>query len=423
MNKYEALYQCDKYDYFLSAFCGITAGIIDVIFVNRPDVSRFGNISGDLTDSSVKAFAKMCGWNDVTGKNSIASAIGFLERKFPVSYDRTNANFIDDGFRMGTVNHHIKSLAHSPDIIGLFFAIVDQFSDTSTFISDGQLFILRNNGLELQGGNLVAKIVCGVCNWFGHLMSDVAGSSGSRGNSGTGTGIPLPFYNMFLLCNTGSFTVGNDRQTLAVVMTRAFQEGYDLRHGIAASMPLILNEILIRCFWALNRHYCHGLSWSDCIPKLSNPSLHKMLIVGDGAMCLVDGIVASMKSGGNALTFVLHLNLPAWARFLSLVFKYITANKRKLDYDLKHRNNLEEFRRMDAELEKLKEEIYLLAQAEKIFLNKNSLRISKSIKEKNPDKLGAVLKDMSDVYGHSLQFTNFKEFDVFMMDKNNILRL
>ena len=47
MNKYEALYQCDKYDYFLSAFCGITAGIIDVIFVNRPDVSRFGNISGD----------------------------------------------------------------------------------------------------------------------------------------------------------------------------------------------------------------------------------------------------------------------------------------------------------------------------------------------------------------------------------------
>ena len=148
-----------------------------------------------------------------------------------------------------------------------------------------------------------------------------------------------------------------------------------------------------------------------------------MLIVGDGAMCLVDGIVAGMKSGGNALTFVLHLNLPAWARFLSLVFKYITANKRKLDYDLKHRNNLEEFRRMDAELEKLKEEIYLLAQAEKIFLNKNSLRISKSIKEKNPDKLGAVLKDMSDVYGHSLQFTNFKEFDVFMMDKNNILRL
>ena len=33
----------------------------------------------------------------------------------------------------------MKSLAHSPDIIGLFFSILNQFTSTSTFLNDGQL--------------------------------------------------------------------------------------------------------------------------------------------------------------------------------------------------------------------------------------------------------------------------------------------
>ena len=34
---------------------------------------------------------------------------------------------------------------------------------------------------ELQGHNLVAKLLCGICNWFFHIMSDIAGSTQSRG--------------------------------------------------------------------------------------------------------------------------------------------------------------------------------------------------------------------------------------------------
>lgn len=78
---------------------------------------------------------------------------------------------------MSAKNHHMKSLAHSPDIIGLFFSILNQFTSTSSFLHDGQLITIQTETFELQGHGFVSKLFCGVANWFGHIMSDVAGPS------------------------------------------------------------------------------------------------------------------------------------------------------------------------------------------------------------------------------------------------------
>lgn len=86
----------------------------------------------------------------------------------------------------------MMSLAHSPDIIGLFFSILNQFTSTASFVANGRLVTVATDTFELQGGNFIMKIMCGIANWFGHLMSDVAGSSGSHGR---GTGIVMPFMN------------------------------------------------------------------------------------------------------------------------------------------------------------------------------------------------------------------------------------
>ena len=102
--------------------------------------------------------------------------------------------FKEHGFTMAAKNHHIKSLAHCPDPIGLFFSIIDQFAGTATFISNGQIISVRTETQELQGGNFIAKLFCGFANWIGHIMSDAAGSSGGRGNSGRGSGVPIPFF-------------------------------------------------------------------------------------------------------------------------------------------------------------------------------------------------------------------------------------
>lgn len=66
-----------------------------------------------------------------------------------------------------------------------------------------------------------------------HILSDIAGSSGSRGSSGRGAGIATPFYESLQFCDFGRLDIGKDKQDLATLAVRAFQEGYDARFGIA----------------------------------------------------------------------------------------------------------------------------------------------------------------------------------------------
>lgn len=97
---------------------------------------------------------------------------------------------------MNAKNHHFKSLAHNPTLLGLFFSILDQFMDTSHFVTDGQLISLQEamDGWELRGGNIVSKLFCGFVNWLGHLISDMSGSSSGVKSGSRGMGIPSPLW-------------------------------------------------------------------------------------------------------------------------------------------------------------------------------------------------------------------------------------
>lgn len=317
--------KCDKEDYLIAAFSGVAAGVIDIFFVGAPGESPLGNFTDAQSDKLVMKFAKMSGWNPREGKeNSIASAIGFLERKFPVNYDHANTTAVGGAFRMGTTNHHYKSLAHSPDIVGLFFSILDQFQGKASFLSDGKLIRIDSHSqdLSLYGSNLPAKFFCGFCNWIGHIMSDMVGSSGGRGQmTGRGSGVPIPFMNLFQLCDFGELQVGKHRQTLATVMTQVFQEGYDARFGATMAIPVLINELMIRTLWVIKRRFFEKRNWKDCIPTDKYADLRMMLLVGYGALCVMDGADAAIRSGGNALIFILRLNLVAWTRLVILIFK------------------------------------------------------------------------------------------------------
>ena len=318
--------KCDKYDYLISVFCGATAGFIDVFFVGAPGVSKLGRLTDSTADTMVKKFAKMVGWSPKLGnENNVGSAIGFLERRFKVNYENVSTQSVGGQFQMSAKNHHYKSLAHSPDLIGLFFSILDQFTNSASFLSDGRLIRVDTSdcNFTLYGNNFISKLFCGSCNWIGHIMSDIAGSSGSRGKGsiGRGAGLPIPFSELFLLCDFGKFQIGKDRQTLAVLMTRAFQEGYDARFGAAMAIPVLLEELMIRVFWMIKRHFYHKKDWRECIPTSEHADLRIMLLVGNATLCLIDGADAAIRSGGNALVFVLHMNLAAWARLLLLVFR------------------------------------------------------------------------------------------------------
>lgn len=259
--------KCDKYDYLAAVACGAVGGLVDIFLVGTPGDSVLGKWTDSQVDSAVKGFAKLVGWNPSQAQTgNVASAIGFLERKYGVNYDQRHTADVGNAFNMSAKNHHMMSLSHSPDI---------------------------------------------------------AGSSGARGNAGRGAGVVMPFYELFQFCKFGSFKVGNDRQDLATIATRAFQEGYDFRFGMAAAIPVVLTDLSIRLIWALRRHFQYELPVKECIPTSQHADLRIMLLLGNGTLCVMDGIDAGVRSGGNFLTFFMRLNLIAWFRFVTLVLKEV----------------------------------------------------------------------------------------------------
>lgn len=306
--------------------CGAAGGLIDIFLVGTPGKSVSKNSAlGNWTDSqaniAVKRFAKISGWTPDSGQqDNVASAIRFLERKYKVNYDQRYNSDVNNLFNMSTQNHHMLSLSHSPDTVGLFFSILNQLTYTSSFIADGNLITIKTETYELQGGNFIAKIFCGIANWFGHVMSDIAGSNHAEGR---GSGIVMPFYELFGLCKFGKFRVDEDRQDLAVIATRAFQEGYDFRFGMAQTVPVIITDLSIRLIWSLRRYFQYEKPIKECIPSAEHDDLRIMILFGMGTLCIMDGADAAIRSGGNFLHFFERMNLIAWFRFSILVLKEV----------------------------------------------------------------------------------------------------
>lgn len=318
--------ECDGLDYALACACGVISGLIDILLVKTPHDGSIGETTDELFD---KALIKLAGEKKNGDERSISSAIGFFEGKARINYDQAKTQEITkqlrDGFtetieHLSTKNHHAKSMGHYPDIFGLIASICNQFTDTSTFLdtSRGRITIINGNdsSFELQGDTLPAKIFSGFINWLFHCLSDVAGSSGNRTpDSGPGTGLPIPFTEFFQFCNFGKFkNEKGQNQTIATVMTKVYEEGYDLRHGVASSVPVLIDDLLIRAVFMIKQHFYDKVSWTGLLKKKNEDKLERMSSVGIGALCLIDLSEAAITSWGNWVVFFSHLNVSAWSR-------------------------------------------------------------------------------------------------------------
>lgn len=406
---------CDKYDYLIAVSCGAIAGLIDILFIGTPVDSKVQDWTDEQVRQMVKHFAKICGWRPKEEKkDSISSAIGFLEKKFPVCYDQAHTAAVNSEFDMAAINHHMKSLSHAPDIIGLYFSIMNQFTNTSTFLDNGNLITICSNGYELQGHNLVAKLFCGFANWLGHIMSDIAGSSGT-GNRGSG--IVIPFFELFGLCNFGEFQVGKYRNTLAVVATKTFQEGYDARFGLSMTIPVLICDLSIKLLWAFKRHFYKKCSLKECIPTKRHDDLRIMLIMGNGTMCLMDGADAAVRSGGNWVNFFLRMNIIAWYHFTMLVFEEICI---RFDINVLMQEQLNAYIRINQELR-----LYL-SKLKSIDIEKYKVEVNRFgsfyeliDKAQTHDDLGQIL--INEFETHKIQLPYEGKFDDFMKDGSSIL--
>lgn len=161
--------KCDKYDYLVAVGCGAIAGLVDIFLIGSPAEGKILKWTDAQVDRTVMRFARICGWKPRTvQENNIKSAIGFLENGsinskkfgfygFKVNYDQRHSGDVNNLFDMSSKNHHMKSLAHSPDSIGLFFSILNQFTSTSTFLSNGELITIQTGTFELQGHTFISN--------------------------------------------------------------------------------------------------------------------------------------------------------------------------------------------------------------------------------------------------------------------------
>lgn len=300
--------ECDKYDYILSASSGALCGIIDIFLVGKPGESPLGDITDKWFADRTVDFAKLCGYEG--DKSSLSQAVKFLEKKFKVPYDQSvGGGIFRELINLTPSNHHFKSLAHNPTILGLFFSILNQFTNTSDFVADGELISLNNSdsNFELQGNNIPSKIFCGIANWIGHLISDVSGSSSSKGR---GMGIPSPILawsnDVIAIKRKLNIPTSEFDKSVNELALKLFEKGYDVRFQTAQAIPVFINEMVVRLFYSIRRLIKYfssvtkeerslALLWKSCEP-FSNATVKRIVIFrADGGNHFTDyGIFEGM---------------------------------------------------------------------------------------------------------------------------------
>ena len=342
-----------RVDYMLAAGCGIISGAIDSLWVGKFDFDRAREWGSERVNEFVMAVAKM----DPEYKgDDVKSAIRFLEKKYPFVGDRATSEF------GGGRQHHLRDFSHHMSLGGLAFSLLTQFTG-KVYGTDqhGVFMVVPVADEELIGKTIEEKLMLGAVRWFFHMVSDMAGSSGSAGK---GTGIPGPILS--LMKQLSALPLFKDAMTdealFRKMLSKLFngtllktvdEEGkkiyrrFDLRaelgiaHELARqSVPVLVNECLVCVCYAARRLYtmCSNGEVHDFKSLLSvgldallphgSPLGTRMVTIATGVFSVVDmtdgAIRTLMRSGGKlnpgmVSDFLLHVNVVGVVRFVFAV--------------------------------------------------------------------------------------------------------
>jgi hypothetical protein len=110
---------------------------------------------------------------------------------------------------------------------------------------------------------------------LGHLASDVA----------TSRGLPAPLMPLLLFLQFGK--IGNHEHTIAEVARAMYGKGYDFRHFMAASIPVMISEIIIRLGYFI-RSVQSGKNLIESIPSSSSLKLRRQLLLTHSVAMLIN---------------------------------------------------------------------------------------------------------------------------------------
>lgn len=327
----------DKADYALAVASGVLSGLVDSLFVGEFSLNCANQWGNQQAENLVLNVAKYQGYSETEP----AQAIKYLENKFPIAADKATAAF------GGGLQHHLRDFSHHPTPVGLVCSILTQFTGNvyGTDVSGKFKAVqLAEDGLALVGKSIPEKITFGVVNWFFHMVSDVAGSSGSVMKGSFGTGLPGPLVSLLKEFSAAPlFKKQNAKgyKEFSVYISKLFNGTllgerdangdliplkFDLRTemGVAAqigqqTIPVIINECFVRVFYSLRRLLgelsrediqswgeLDKINWNGIIP-FRNRTVDRILTIASMTFTVADtadaAVHAAIESGGNWVLF------------------------------------------------------------------------------------------------------------------------
>ena len=178
----ESVDKAEREDYIVAASIGASTGILNIFWQKQFDLSKAHTWGREKVEGFVFDIAK-CARFKSDGKD-LNDAIRFLEDKFPLASDKLTPEF------GGGLQHHLRDFAHHPSPVGLLMSILAQFTGKGYGTDTSGAFVIFDLPADaLIGKTFPEKLFYGTIIWAGHLVSDMAGSSGALGE---GTGIPGP---------------------------------------------------------------------------------------------------------------------------------------------------------------------------------------------------------------------------------------
>ncbi|MCR5383799.1 MAG: hypothetical protein K6E72_04045 [Saccharofermentans sp.] len=373
----------NKSDVAVSIASGaMTALIVDTFIVGDISLSEANDWGREKVEKFVIDVAKH---KDKDGKvTDLYSAVKFLEDNFKLPSDPMEGRF------GGAKHHHLYDFAHHPTPVGWFCSVMSQFTmhayGTDKFGAFQVPVEITGKGLESIHKNPIKKVWNGTIDWIFHMISDMAGSSGTIKKGGYGTGLPGPVLSLLKEISSNKHirklvgTAGNtDRDNFSVLVQNLFNgrfladhdaEGkvikgtkipFDLRTEIGLgheltkqTIPVLINECIVRAFFAITR-FINELdrinpSTIDDIKEVdfkaflpfNNAVLSRMLLISSASFTTVDiaasGIKAAVKNPGNkygfAKDFLLGINYIGVTRFgLAGIGVAVTPERLEKCYD------------------------------------------------------------------------------------------
>lgn len=446
----------DYLDYTVAAGCGVLCGMLDSFFIGELDLAEAKNWGSDKINQFVRTTAHMVTKKDYTADQvGLKKAIADLEKRFPISSDLATSQF------GGGRQHHLRDFSHHPNLLGLLFSLLTQFTG-KVYGTDtaGNFLIVNVSSTELIGRSVPEKILLGVVYWFFHMVSDIAGSSS---NAGAGTGLPGPILSLVKMASVlPIFKNKNGENELSVVVAKIFNGtlfmkrdangkiikesviGIDFRTelGILRQQGgvVLLNEVMVRSFYFISRlieelrsNSISGISdlkkiqWRKCIP-VKNRTVVRMLSVSTTTFTVIDlsdaAIHAAYKSNGNTGAFIgqllLRINFVGIGRTVIALGTdmFMELQKNKIE-DQIEKVFVEELHSYNDVLGA--ERVHL----EKIVcwdLSENLNQLQEIISAQNDEnRLDRTTNKYLKEHGLDTQFDDFESFSDFMMNSEDDL--